>query len=82
MTAIAYSQFRHRIGEIVDDAINTGEPVIVTRSDGRDFVIVSVDEWEAVNQTAHLLSSAENVRRLRESIEQARCGKLTERAID
>jgi antitoxin YefM len=82
MTAIAYSQFRHRIGEIVDDALETGEPVIVTRADGRNFVIVSADEWEAVSQTAHLLSCGENARRLRESLDQARHGKLVERAID
>jgi len=82
MTAIAYSQFRQRVGAVVEDAISTGEPVTVTRADGRNFVIVSAAEWEAINATAHLLSSEENTRRLRESLEQARSGRLVERAVD
>lgn len=82
MTAIAYSQFRQRIGEVVEDAISSSEPVTVTRADGRNFVIVSAEEWEAVNETAHLSSRGENARRLRESLEQARNGQLVERAID
>ena len=82
MTAIAYSQFRQRVGEVVEDAIGTGEPVTVTRADGRNFVIVSAEDWDAVNETAHLSSTGENARRLRESLEQAKSGKLVERAID
>lgn len=81
MTAIAYSQFRHKIGEIIEDMVFTGESVTVTRADGKNFVIVPEDEWDSINQTAHLLSSDENARRLRESLEQAKAGKLLERNI-
>ncbi|MDD5297029.1 MAG: type II toxin-antitoxin system prevent-host-death family antitoxin [Rhodocyclaceae bacterium] len=82
MTAIAYSQFRHRLGEVVEDMMCSGEPVTVTRADGKNFVVVPVEEWDSVNQTAHLLSNEENTRRLRESSEQARAGRLVERDID
>ena len=82
MTAIAYNLFRHRIGKVVEDMIFTGEPVTVTRADGKNFVIVPEDEWDSVNQTAHLLSSDENAKRLRDSAEQAKAGKLVERTID
>ncbi|MBI3525532.1 MAG: type II toxin-antitoxin system Phd/YefM family antitoxin [Betaproteobacteria bacterium] len=81
MTAIAYNQFRDKIGEVIEDVIFTGEPVTVTRADGKNFVIVPEDEWDSINQTAHLLSSGENARRLRESSEQAKAGKLVERDI-
>ncbi len=81
MTAIAYSQFRHKLGEVIEDVMFTGEPLTVTRTDGRNFVVVPEDEWDSINQTAHLLSDSENVRRLRESAEQARAGRLVERDI-
>lgn len=82
MTAIAYTQFRRKVGEIVEGVIDSGEPVTVTRADGKNFVIVPENEWEAVNETAHLLSSEENAKRLHESAEQAKAGKLVERPID
>jgi antitoxin YefM len=81
MTAIAYTQFRHKIGEVIDDVIFTGEPITVTRADGKNFVIVPEGEWDSINQTAHLFSSDENARRLRESLEQAKAVKLVERDI-
>lgn len=81
MTAIAYSQFRHKLEEIIDDMLFTEEPLTVTCTDGRNFVVVPEDEWDSINQTAHLLSNSENARRLRESAEQAKAGMLVERNI-
>jgi antitoxin YefM len=80
--AIAYAQFRRKMGEVVENAIHLGEHITVTRADGKNFVIVSEDEWDAVNETAHLISSDKNIRRLRESADQAKAGKLVERVID
>lgn len=81
MTAIAYNQFRLKLGELIEDVIFTGEPITVTRADGKNFVVIPEDEWDSLNQTAHLLSDSENIRRLRESSEQARAGRLLERDI-
>jgi antitoxin YefM len=82
MSAIAYSKFRQTVGEVVDNLIHDGEPVIITRADGKNLVLLTADEWEAVSETAHLLSSEENVNRLRDSVSQAKAGKLVERMID
>lgn len=82
MTAIAYTQFRRKVEKVVEDMIHLGEPVTITRADGKNFVIVPEGEWDAINETAHLMSNEENVRRLRESAKQAKAGKLVERAID
>ena len=82
MAAIAYAQFRRKMEKIVEDMIHLGEPVTITRADGKNFVIVPQGEWDAINATTHLMSNEGNIRRLRESAKQAKVGKLVERAID
>lgn len=82
MTAIAYSKFRQTLGDVVENLIHDGEPVIITRADGKNLVLVTADEWATVNETAHLLSSDENAKRLHASLAQAKAGKVVERAID
>ena len=82
MTAIAYSQFRKKVSKIVEDLIHDGEPVIITRADGKNLVLITAEEWESTNETSYLLSSNENAKRLRESLVQAKSGQLVERALD
>lgn len=65
MTAIAFSQFRKRMNKLLQEMKETGEPLTVTRADGNDFVIMSAQEWESIQETLHITSSPENVRRLR-----------------
>lgn len=67
MTAIAFSQFRKRMNEFLQEMKETGEPLTVTRADGNDFVIMFAQEWASIQETLHLTSSPENVKRLRKS---------------
>ncbi|MGH8772153.1 MAG: type II toxin-antitoxin system Phd/YefM family antitoxin [Burkholderiales bacterium] len=69
MNAVAFSQFRKRISELLE-SLEPGEPLTVTRADGRDFVIVSAEEWSSLQTTMHELSSPANVKRLREAHEE------------
>ncbi|OGI47424.1 MAG: hypothetical protein A2637_02330 [Candidatus Muproteobacteria bacterium RIFCSPHIGHO2_01_FULL_65_16] len=81
MSAIPYSRFRRNPAKVIEDTLDSEKPVTVKRTDGRNFVIVPAREFEALEETAHLLSSPKNVRRLRESLKQARAGKLREIVI-
>lgn len=76
MTAIAFTQFRKHLTEAVEEVCNSGEPLTVTRADGRDVVIVPAAEWSAMQETAYLLSSPENAVRLRDSIAAADRGEF------
>lgn len=78
MGAISYSRFRKNPGKVIDQVIDGEEPVTITRADGRDVVIVSAEEWAALQETDHLLSSPKNVRRLRRALAEIEAGQVTE----
>lgn len=70
MSAIAYTQFKKRMSEVIENALKTGEAVTVTRADGRDFTIVP--------DTTAMLLSEPNRSVLMESIAQAKRGEFGE----
>lgn len=69
MDAIAFARFRKNPLQYIDQAID-GEALRVTRADGKDFVIVSAEEWASIQETLHVTRSPENVKRLREAHEE------------
>ncbi|MEW6416408.1 MAG: type II toxin-antitoxin system Phd/YefM family antitoxin [Pseudomonadota bacterium] len=78
MSAIAFTQFRKHLTEVVEEVCDTGEPLTVTRADGRDVVILPAAEWASMQETMHLLSNPENAARLKASIEAAERGEFVE----
>ncbi len=66
MTAVAYTQFRKRLDEFFAQAED--EAVFITRSDGRDRVLLSKQEYESLLETAHLLSTGSNAARLQGAV--------------
>ncbi|MDD5330072.1 MAG: type II toxin-antitoxin system prevent-host-death family antitoxin [Sulfuricella sp.] len=82
MNAIAFAQFRKHLTELVDEINDSGEPLTVTRADGRDFVMLSAREFESMRETMHLMSTAANAENLRASIQELESGQGVERSID
>ncbi|QDQ98481.1 type II toxin-antitoxin system Phd/YefM family antitoxin [Tomitella fengzijianii] len=81
MRTISYSESRARYAETLDSVIDDREEVIVTRA-GRDpVVMVALDEYESLKETAYLLKSPENARRLLASIERLESGEGVERDL-
>ncbi len=78
MTAIAFTQYRKRLTEITETALNNQETIQVTRADGRDFYIVPADIYRGLDETAYLLSSEANRKELFASIEEAKRGEFGE----
>lgn len=78
MGAIAFTQFRKHLTEAVEEVCDTGEPLTVTRADGRDVVVLPASEWAAMMETVHLLSSPVNASRLKASIDAADRGEFVE----
>ena len=60
MGTISFSRFRRNPGKILDEIAETDEPMTVTRADGRDVVILSAREFEALKETLYLLRSPKN----------------------
>ena len=65
----------------MDQVCNDHEPVIVTRGRRQSVVLLSLEDFESLEETAYLLRSPVNARRLLVSIEQLESGKGAERAL-
>ncbi|WP_289035995.1 type II toxin-antitoxin system prevent-host-death family antitoxin [uncultured Roseibium sp.] len=81
MNVMTYSDARAQLKSVMDSAINDQQEVIVTRKQGEAVVVVSLEAWNAINETLHLLSNPNNASRLRSSITQLDAGKGQEREL-
>ena len=64
MTTISYSEARDRLASVWDETISTREPVIIDRRGHESIVLLPASEWQGLLETAHLLRSPANARRL------------------
>lgn len=81
MNTITYSSARSNLAETMEKVCDDHAPVIITRKAAKPVVMMSLDDYEALEETAYLLRSPKNVRRLMESIAQAEAGKTVEREL-
>jgi prevent-host-death family protein len=70
-TAVSIKEFRARTDEILDTVIEGEETVIVTLADGRKFVLVPGAEWQSMDESAYLTSTAANRAALAKSLKEA-----------
>ena len=72
MDTISYSHTRQRLAEIMDRVNDDHAPVLITRQNGRAVVMMSLDEYNSLEETAYLLRSPKNAKRLMTAVEQLR----------
>jgi antitoxin YefM len=70
MEAITYSHTRQHLAEIMDKVSDDRAPVLITRQSGNPVVMMSLQDFNALEETAYLMRSPKNAKRLMESIEQ------------
>jgi len=75
MTAISYTAARENLASTMDRVCNDHDPVIITRNREQAVVMLSLEDYEALQETAYLLRSPANAKRLIESIESLNKGK-------
>lgn len=75
MKAISYTAARSNLAKTMESICNDHEPVIITRKNERSVVMLSLEDYEALEETAYLLRSPKNMRRLIESISELEDGK-------
>ena len=75
MITANYSEFRAKLKKYLDDVEENNETLIIKRKSGKGTVMISLDEYNSIMETVHLLSSKTNADRLYESIRQMNEGK-------
>ncbi|MBV5328842.1 MAG: type II toxin-antitoxin system prevent-host-death family antitoxin [Chlorobium sp.] len=81
MNTITYSSARSNLAQTMEKVCDDHNPVIITRKAARPVIMMSLDDYEALEETAYLLRSPKNARRLLESIAQLEAGKGTEKEL-
>ena len=81
MEAITYSRARAHLAETMQQVCDDHTPVIITRTNQNAVVMMSLDDYEALEETAYLLRSPKNARRLFESIAELQAGGGTEHEL-
>lgn len=82
MTSATYSYLRENLAEVWNEVEDTQEPIIVTRQGHQDLAILPADELAGIQETAHLLRSPKNARRLLEALARALEGEGEPTTVD
>ena len=82
MTAITYTAARENLASTMDRVCLDHDPVIITRNRDQAVVMLSLDDFESLQETAYLLRSPANAKRLLGSIESLDSGKGIKKSIN
>ena len=75
MKSVVYSFVRQHLAQTMKSVCADHDPVIVTSKNDTSVVMMSLSDYEALQETAYLLRSPRNTRRLLESVRQIESGK-------
>lgn len=75
MKTMSYTESRARYAEVLDGVVNDREEVVVTRAGHDPVVIVSLEDYESLRETAYLMRSPVNARRLLDAMERLEAGR-------
>jgi antitoxin YefM len=81
MDAITYSAARANLASTMDRVCDDHQPIIITRNGQQSVVMLSLEDYSALEETAYLLRSPENAKRLLSSINQLNRGQGTEQRL-
>ena len=81
MIAANYTEFRTDLKKFLDEVEENHETLIIKRGTGKGTVMMSMDEYNSMMETVHLLSSRKNADRLYESIRQVKDGEIVENSL-
>jgi len=81
MEAISYTTARATLSRTMEKVCDDHVPVIITRKSEAPVVMMSLEDYDAMQETTYLLRSPENARRLLESIAELESGKGVRREL-
>ena len=81
MDAVSYSDLRQHLKSYMDKVYFNHDPLIITRKNNENLVLLSIDEYNSLIETNYLLSNEANADHLRKSLDQYNKGKAKKRDL-
>lgn len=81
MTTFSYTNARNNLASVMKKATDDREPITITRNGHEPVVVLSMDEFESMEETLHLLSSPANAERLRQGLADFEAGKFEDHKL-
>ena len=82
MNAISYTAARENLASTMDKVCEDHAPIIITRNRDQAVVMMSLQDYEALEETAYLLKNHKNAKRIMSAIAQLDAGKGVSRTVD
>ena len=82
MQAVSYSEARKRLKEYLDHVYENHDPLIITRKNNENVVVISLEDYNSLTETNYLLGNSANKQHLFASLESIQQGNLLDRDID
>ncbi len=68
MEAISYTQARNKLSSLMDQVCINHQSIVITRQKQKPVVMISLDDYNALEETSYLLKSPKNAKRLNRAI--------------
>lgn len=81
MDTITYTSARGNLAKTMKKVCDDHSPVVITRKTAQPVVMMSLEDYQALEETAYLLRSPKNARRLLESVAELEAGKGSEKEL-
>jgi len=81
MQAISYSSFRSNLASTLDKVNNDHTPIMITRQNGKPAIVMSVEDFNAYEETYYLMASPKNASRLNKAIAEISENNVTEHEL-
>ena len=81
MRVVNYSEARNSLKAVLDGVAHDHDITIINRRDGADAVVMSLDHYQSVMETMHLMASPANAAKLAKAIAQDKAGKAKSRKL-
>lgn len=81
MRIVSFTEARNSLKSVLDGVVNDADTTVITRRDAEDAVVMSLDYYNSLMETVHLLRSPANAEHLNRSIAQYKAGQTTLRDL-
>jgi antitoxin YefM len=81
MKVVSFTEARNSLKRVLDSVVNDADTTVITRRDSEDAVVMSLDYYNSLMETVHLMRSPANAEHLNRSISQYKQGQSKTREL-